>query len=54
MTLQQLKYIIAVAGTGTITEDFATGIDNINHFFDNADDFNEFINSDEFQPILPD
>lgn len=33
---------------------FATGIDNINHFFDNADDFNEFINSDEFQPILPD
>ena len=33
---------------------FATGVDGINHFFEDAEDFNEFINSDDFQPIIPD
>ena len=33
---------------------FATGIDGVNHFFENAEDFNEFVNSDDFEPILPD
>lgn len=33
---------------------FATGIDGVNHFFSNADDFNAFISSDDFRPILTD
>ena len=32
---------------------FATGVDGINHFFNNADDFEAFINSDQFKPIIP-
>lgn len=32
---------------------FATGIDGRNHFFETEEDFNSFINSDEFKPITP-
>lgn len=32
---------------------FATGIDGVNHFFTNAEEFNAFINSDQFEPIIP-
>jgi UPF0755 protein len=32
---------------------FATGVDGINHFFTNETDFTNFINSDQFQPIIP-
>ena len=32
---------------------FATGIDGINHFFAEYDAFVEFINSDQFKPIIP-
>ena len=33
---------------------FATGVDGVNHFFHDADDFADFINSDEYEPIIPD
>ena len=32
---------------------FATGVDGINHFFKDADSFEKFINSDEYEPIIP-
>ena len=32
---------------------FATGVDGINHFFRDADSFEKFINSDEYEPIIP-
>ena len=32
---------------------FATGVDGVNHFFTNASDFEAFINSDQFEPIIP-
>ena len=32
---------------------FATGIDGINHFFENATDFENFLNSDAYEPIIP-
>lgn len=32
---------------------FATGVDGLNHFFTNEADFNAFINSDQFVPIIP-
>ena len=32
---------------------FATGIDGINHFYADYEEFVEFINSDQFQPIIP-
>ena len=32
---------------------FATGVDGINHFFTNAGDFEAFINSDQFEPLIP-
>lgn len=33
---------------------FATGKDGVNHFFTNATDFDAFVNSDEYAPIIPD
>lgn len=30
---------------------FATGVDGVNHFFEDADSFNAFINSDAYEPI---
>ena len=33
---------------------FATGKDGINHFFTNSSDFDDFVNSDEYAPIIPD
>lgn len=32
---------------------FATGVDGLNHFFTNADDFAAFLNSDAYEPIIP-
>ena len=32
---------------------FATGVDGINHFFTNSSDFEAFINSDQYEPIIP-
>lgn len=32
---------------------FATGVDGINHFFDNEEDFAAFLNSDQYAPIIP-
>ena len=32
---------------------FATGVDGLNHFFETEDDFNAFLNSDQYKPILP-
>ena len=32
---------------------FATGVDGLNHFFETESAFNEFINSDQFKPIIP-
>ena len=32
---------------------FATGIDGLNHFFETEDEFNAFINSDQYEDIIP-
>ena len=32
---------------------FATGVDGVNHFFHDADSFADFLNSDQFEPIIP-
>ena len=32
---------------------FATGVDGVNHFFKDADSFEAFLNSDQYEPILP-
>ena len=32
---------------------FATGVDGVNHFFKDAASFEEFINSDQYEPINP-
>ena len=32
---------------------FATGVDGLNHFFETESGFNEFVNSDQFKPIIP-
>ena len=32
---------------------FATGVDGVNHFFKDAASFQEFLNSDQYAPILP-
>ncbi len=32
---------------------FATGVDGLNHFFTNGDDFAAFLSSDEYEPIVP-
>ena len=32
---------------------FATGVDGLNHFFKTESGFNEFVNSDQFKPIIP-
>ena len=33
---------------------FATGKDGVNHFFEKSEDFDAFINSDDYAPIIPD
>ncbi len=33
---------------------FATGKDGVNHFFTNSQDFEAFVNSDQYAPIVPD
>ena len=33
---------------------FATGKDGVNHFFERPEDFDAFVNSDEYAPIIPD
>lgn len=33
---------------------FATGVDGVNHFFNDENDFADFLNSDEYEPIIPD
>ena len=32
---------------------FATGVDGVNHFFTNEEDFTAFINSDQYEDIIP-
>ncbi len=33
---------------------FATGVDGVNHFFTNSSDFEAFVNSDQYAPIIAD